>query len=196
MKQLGTLIFVTISALLFVQCHIVPAKRDNNNTVGLWFGATIDGEQQDWILGVDYKHINSKNTIWDLDLGANTVLNLYSGYYLGDFNLGNKSGMDIAVGYHLLSDDIIISGGRPIQVYAGPNLDFNYLKSKGKSYKPGVNLGATLGALVLFPAYKGYPESDISFEATVHGLKNIKKDKDAEIKEDATSRLLYNVYLF
>jgi len=47
--------------------------------------------------------------------------------------------------------------------------------------------------LMLFPAYKGFPESDISFESTIYGLTNI---KDKAAKEDATGRILYNVYLF
>jgi len=194
MKQLRTLIFITVLALLFIQCNIVPAKRDNNNAVGLWVGTTFNGELSDWVLGIDLKHLNSKNTVWDLNSGLNTVWNLYSGFYLGDLNLGNNSGMSIAVGYHLLTDDLVSkTNGNTGQIYIGPNLDFRYLKNKGKTYKHSVNLGATLGALMLFPAYKSFPESDISIETTVYGLTSI---KDKTVKEDATGRILYNVYLF
>ncbi|GBU24249.1 hypothetical protein R83H12_00877 [Fibrobacteria bacterium R8-3-H12] len=56
------------------------------------------------------------------------------------------------------------------------------------------NIGAVLGALILFPASKTYPESDLSLEVSgdMKHESKIFKEKEAM----SIGRVLYNVYLF
>ena len=86
MKQVKILFFISALALFFVQCSVRPSERSHDNAIGIWFGC--DGESGwgvngNWILGVDLKHLNSKNTIWDLNTGTNTVWNFKSGFLFG-----------------------------------------------------------------------------------------------------------------
>jgi hypothetical protein len=193
MKHFKVLIFISVLALFFTQCTVKPSKRTYNNAVGLWVGTGYDDNLDNWTLGVDLKHLNSKSAIKDLISGVNinnTGWNLYSG-----FHFGKRYGMNIEASYRILTDDLVLrSNGNTGQYYIGPSLGFDYyISNGGKSHKFSPNLGASLGALLLFPAYKNYPESDISFEGSMNMI-NYMKDKT--IKEEGIGRILYHIYFF
>ncbi|GBU24793.1 hypothetical protein R83H12_01428 [Fibrobacteria bacterium R8-3-H12] len=178
-----------------MQCTVKPSKRSHDNAIGIWFGLPLDSNEDEnvksktWILGIDLKHLNSKNSIWDLNTKTNTVWNFNSGFHFGE-----RPGMNTDVSYYIMTDDLVSkTNGNASQFYIGPSIGINYLNTNGKSCKFNPKLGATGGMLMLIPEFKHFPESDIAIEASMNFIDNILyKTK----KEDLIGRFLYHMYVF
>ena len=178
-------IFLSVLALFFIQCTVKPSKRSHNNAIGIWVGSSMlendFNKDGNWILGIDLKHLNSKNIV----SGANSALNVYSGYHFGE-----HPGMNMDVSFNVLTNDLVSkTNGTASQFYIGPSLGLSYLKGDGRLYKYKPKVGATGGILVLIPEYKFFPESDI----TVEGSMDVRKKT---VNEDDMLRVLYHVYAF
>jgi len=190
MKQVKILIFISALALFFVQCTVKPSERSHNNAIGIWVGFNGDenlDKPGNWILGIDFKHLNSKR--WNPNAKTNTAWNVYSGLHFGE-----HSGMNMDVSFNFLTNDLVSkTNGNTSQFYIGPSLGLNYLRDKGKLYKYSPKLGATGGMLMIIPEFDYFPESDITVEGSInYADKIIDKTK----KEDLIGRFLYHVYVF
>ncbi|GBU24246.1 hypothetical protein R83H12_00874 [Fibrobacteria bacterium R8-3-H12] len=130
-----------------------------------------------YLLGAGYKYMVS----------SYGFLNFQPGIIFGD-----RYGINLDASIHILLSDLKM-GGLVSQLYFGPDAGFS-IYSKGKMPEFNPNLGIVAGALILFPASKTYPESDLSLEVSVD-MKH--KSKIFEEKETMSiGRVLYNVYLF
>ncbi|GBU25540.1 hypothetical protein R83H12_02190 [Fibrobacteria bacterium R8-3-H12] len=180
------LIFISALALLFTQCTVKPSKRSHNNAVGIWFGGNLPENEEtatkSFILGANYKYVASHS-------GLNGSLNLQPGIIFGD-----RYGINFDASIRALTNDLVANNNSAFQLYVGPGAGFSFFSRRDKMPEFNPNLGVVLGCLILFPAYKNYPESDLSVEASADMKHRIKAFKEKE--EMSIGRVLYNVYLF
>jgi len=170
-----------------MQCTVKPSKRSHNNAIGIWVGTTADSSMSsagNWILGIDLKHLNSKNSIWNINERSNTVWNFNSG-----FHFGKRRGVNADVSYYVMTNDLVSKTNDNIgQLYIGPTLGLNYFSINGKQYKYSPKLGATGGILMIIPEYKYFPESNIVVEYSA--------DLKYRTIKDDVGRILYHIYVF
>ena len=205
-----TLILISAMALVLTQCTAKPAKRTHENTVGFWigFGAAETGDTAEaagLIAGVNIKRF--PKDFYNASFNAN------SGILIGAARKKTLAfGIVADAGFNLLSDDLYRKefwldgtfgpGTQAFQFYGGPSLGVHLIMSKKGELWFNPTIGALAGMSMLFPPYRKYPESDLSFEGTLHTnikdliLKSI-KGKSNEIGPDyLRGGMLYNLYLY
>jgi hypothetical protein len=165
------------------------AAKGNNNAVGIWIG-----DFNGW--GIDLKHLNSNNTVWD--------------FYLGDFRLGNHSAVGMGIGYYFLHNVIKADAsiGR-FPLHWGPNLGVGYWNGGDKPNRySGFDIGASItGGISWFTPTT--PELDISIELVSPGIGMWRESREKGdgkweanydpafgLKGNLGFRLLFHVYFF
>jgi hypothetical protein len=188
MRQFTILILISALSLVFTQCTVKPAKRTHENAIGIWVGIGGAGHGKvgagGYVVGVDIKRF-PKN-FYNASFNANSGIIFGYGY-----------GIVVDAGFNLLTGDLyrkgfwldgaVAPGTQAFQFYGGPSLGANLLMSKNGKLGFNPTIGASGGMLMLFPpsrtSFGKYPESDLSFEGTLH-------------TNYVIARILHNLYLF
>jgi len=167
--------------LIFALCAGI-SFASNNNALGIW-GGDYNGN---W--GVDLKHLDGSNIVWD--------------FYLGNFEIGDNTSIGAGFGYYFLYNLIKADasvGKFPLHI--GPNLGFGYWSGKNyNGFDVGVN--ATGGISWFTPTT---PAMDVSLELGSPSIGHWSQKRDNEKREYKPAlglkgglglRLLFHIYFF
>jgi hypothetical protein len=176
--------------LFIAMLSVLSFAQKKNNALGFWIGSGGG-----WG-GVDLKHLNSDNTVWDV--------------YLGPFEIGSQTRLGIGVGYYFLFHPIKAdaSVGR-FPLHIGPTVGFGYWSGGEKPNQyDGLDLSARIaGGISWFTPTT--PMLDVSIELTSPGIGHWHENREQQggewktnygpgfgLRSDIGLRLLFHVYFF